>query len=179
MGRDEPVRAGNGGPVKVGMFPGTFDPVTRGHLDIARRALLLCDRLIIAVAHRHHKSALFDIDQRVAMVEEALPAALQGRVAVKPFTGLLVNFAKEQGVRVVIRGLRVISDFEYEFQMALMNKRLWPSIETIFLMPGEEFIYLNSTLVKEVARCHGRTVEFVTPNVAAVLEKQFGPARED
>ena len=160
----------------VGLFPGTFDPVTRGHLDIARRALLLCDRLLIAVADRHHKQTLFGIEDRVRLIEEALPAHLRERVTVKPFTGLLVDFAKQERVRLFVRSLRVISDFEYEFQMALMNKRLWPNIETVFLMPGEEFIYLNSTLVKEVARCHGQVEDFVTPNVAAALEDYFDGA---
>ncbi len=158
---------------KIGLFPGTFDPVTRGHLDIAKRALLLCETLVMAVAHRHHKQTLFNIEERVALIEESLPGAIRDRITVKPFSGLLVNFAKEERVRVVVRGLRVISDFEYEFQMALMNKRLWPGIETVFLMPGEEFIYLNSTLVKEVARCHGQTDDFVTPNVGAALKARF------
>jgi len=159
---------------RVGLFPGTFDPITRGHLDILGRGLNLCDRLIVAVADRHHKQTLFGIEERVALIRGALPEELLCRVEVKPFTGLLVDFARREGVRVVVRGLRVISDFEYEFQMALMNKRLCPELETIFLMPGEDFIYLNSTLVKEVSRGGGCTDAFVTPNVAHALAERFG-----
>lgn len=161
---------------RVGLFPGTFDPATRGHLDIIERALLLCDRLIVAVAHRHHKTTLFDIEERVALIEGALPEENRTRVTVQPFTGLLVEFARDRGIHVLIRGLRVISDFEYEFQMALMNKRLWDRAETVFLMPDEEFIYLNSTLVKEVARCRGPIEEFVPPNVATALHARFAQA---
>jgi pantetheine-phosphate adenylyltransferase len=157
----------------TGIFPGTFDPVTRGHLDIVKRALLVCDRLIVAVAHRHHKQTLFDAETRVRLIREALAPEWSARVEVAAFSGLLVEFAREQGVRVLVRGLRVISDFEYEMQMALMNKRLWPEIETLFLMPAEEWIYLNSTLVKDVARCGADPLPFVTPNVARALEERF------
>jgi pantetheine-phosphate adenylyltransferase len=162
---------------RVGLFPGTFDPVTRGHLDIIGRALSICDRLVVAVAHRHHKQTLFEVDERVALIREALPDDWAPRVTVKPFTGLLVDCARDEGIRVIVRGLRVISDFEYEFQMALMNKRLWPEIETLFLMPGEDFIYLNSSLVKEVARWRGPTEGFVTPNVTLALRRRY--AREE
>ena len=157
----------------MALFPGTFDPFTRGHLDITARALLMCDELIVAVAHRHHKKTLFDIQARIALIEGSLSEECRGRVRVESFSGLLVDFARQIGVRRLVRGLRVISDFEYEFQMALMNKRLWPDIETIFLMPGEGYIYLNSTLVKEVARGGGATEQFVTPNVARALRERF------
>ncbi|MBP7669083.1 MAG: pantetheine-phosphate adenylyltransferase [Candidatus Eisenbacteria bacterium] len=160
-----------------GLFPGTFDPVTKGHLDIIGRALQACDCLTVAVADRHHKQTLFSVEERVALIREALPADWRARVTVKPFTGLLVDFARAEGIRVIVRGLRVVSDFEYEFQMALMNKRLWPDIETLFLMPGEAFIYLNSTLVKEVARWNGPTEQFVTPNVSAALARRFREER--
>ena len=106
------------------------------------------------------------------MIREALSGEWADRITVKPFTGLLVDFAREEKIRTIVRGLRVISDFEYEFQMALMNKRLWPEIETLFLMPGEDFIYLNSSLVKEVARWGGPTEGFVTSNVAQALERR-------
>ncbi len=158
---------------RLGLFPGTFDPVTRGHLDILARSLELCDRIIVAVAEGHHKQPLFSAQERVALIEEALPAAVRARVDVRPFAGLLVQFARAHRVHLVVRGLRVISDFEYEFQMALMNKRLWPDIETVFLMPGEEYIYLNSTLVKDVARCGGDASPFVTDNVARALARKF------
>ncbi len=159
---------------RVGLFPGTFDPVTRGHLDILERGLKLCDRMIIAVADGHHKKTLFSAAERVTMIEEALPAGARERVEVISFGGLLVSLAQQKGVRLVVRGLRVISDFEYEFQMALMNKRLWADIETVFLMPGEEYIYLNSTLVKDVGRCGGDTRPFVPPNVTQALRRKFG-----
>ena len=161
---------------KVGLFPGTFDPPTLGHLDIIRRGLEVCDRLIVAVAEGggHHKEPLFSADERVALMRAALPAEIAERVTVKRFTGLLVGFAESEGVHVIVRGLRVISDFEYEFQMALMNKRLWPRVETIFLMPAEEYIYLNSSVVKEVARNGGPTEEFVGPNIAAALAARLG-----
>ncbi len=158
----------------VGLFPGTFDPVTRGHLDILERALTICDGLIVAVADRHHKQTLFSLEERLALIREAVPDALRARVTVKSFTGLLVDFARAERVRFLVRGLRVISDFEYEFQMALMNKRLEPALETLFLMPGESYIYVNSTLVKEVARGGGPTAQFVTPNVERALRAKFG-----
>jgi len=167
------MSAGQGPPVRLGLFPGTFDPVTRGHLDILGRSLSLCDRIIVAVAEGHHKQPLFSAQERVRLIEEALDPAIRARVEIRPFAGLLVEFARANDVRLVVRGLRVISDFEYEFQMALMNKRLSRDIETVFLMPGEEYIYLNSTLVKEVARCGGDATPFVTENVARAMARKF------
>jgi pantetheine-phosphate adenylyltransferase len=164
---------GPGPEKRRGLFPGTFDPFTRGHLDILQRALCVCDHLIVAVAHRHHKQTLFSVEERVALIRDALPESVRDRVTVKSFTGLLVDFARAEGVTVLVRGLRVVSDFEYEFQMALMNKRLWPDAETLFLMPGETYIYLNSTLVKEVARCGGPTGQFVTVNVERALREKL------
>jgi pantetheine-phosphate adenylyltransferase len=157
------------------MFPGTFDPMTRGHLDIMERALRICDHLTVAVAvaDHHQKHSLFAAAERVQMISEGIPSSWRAAVEVKPFSGLLVDFARREGVSTIVRGMRVISDFEYEFQMALMNKRLWPEIETLFLMPGEDLIFLNSTLVKEVARWGGALEAFVTPNVAAALRARF------
>lgn len=159
--------------MKSGVFAGTFDPVTNGHLDLIHRALGVVDRLVVAVAPRPEKGVLFTLDERVAMIKEAVGA--ESRVTVEPFDGLLVDHAKARGISIIIRGVRFVSDFEYEFQMALMNRRLNPTIETIFLMPSETYTYLNSTLVKEIARHGGDVDPFVPPNVrerlAAALRK--------
>ncbi len=153
------------------IFPGTFDPVTLGHLDIIRRALTIFDRIVVAVAEQREKRVLFTLDERVTMIREAT-ADLTG-VEVESFEGMLVAFARARGVRAVIRGLRVISDFEYEFQMALMNRRLDEAIDTIFLMPSERHIYLNSTVVREIARLGGPIEAFVPPGVAKRLRARF------
>ena len=161
--------------MKNAVFAGTFDPVTDGHLDLARRALRLVDRLTIAVAARPEKGVLFSQEDRVLMVREAL--ASEAHLTVEPFSGLLVDYAKARGIGIIIRGLRFISDFEYEFQMALMNRRLNPDIETMFLMPSETYTYVNSTLVKEIARHGGNVESFVPPAVAARLKAAFGAKR--
>ncbi len=159
------------------IFPGTFDPVTLGHLDIVRRALTIFDRIVVAVAEQREKRVLFSLEERVEMIREAT-ADLSG-VEVESFDGMLVEFARARGVRAIIRGLRVISDFEYEFQMALMNRRLDEGIDTIFLMPSERHIYLNSTVVREIARMGGPIEAFVTPGVTKRLRARFtaGPTR--
>ena len=157
--------------MKNAVFAGTFDPVTDGHLDLARRALRLVDRLTVAVAARPEKGVLFSQEDRVAMIREAF--ASESRLTVEPFSGLLVDFAKAQGIGIIIRGLRFISDFEYEFQMALMNRRLNPEIETMFLMPSETYTYVNSTLVKEIARHGGNVDSFVPKSVASRLRAAF------
>jgi pantetheine-phosphate adenylyltransferase len=163
---------------RVGLFPGTFDPVTLGHLDILVRALSLFDRMIVAVAHRHHKATLFDAEERIEMIREGLPAAIADRVEVVPFEGLLVEFARELRVSGIVRGLRFVSDFEYEFQMALMNQKLCPEVTTIFLMPSEQFSYVNATLVKEVAKNGGNVDRLVTPSTAHRLRERFARMRE-
>jgi pantetheine-phosphate adenylyltransferase len=160
------------------MFPGTFDPVTLGHLDIIARALRLFDELIVAVAHRHHKATLFDVGERMEMIREGLPDAVASRVRVVPFEGLLVEFARAQRVAGIVRGLRFVSDFEYEFQMALMNQKLCPEITTFFLMPTEQFSYVNATLVKEVARSGGAVDGLVTPRTAERLRERYARMRE-
>ena len=157
------------------VFAGTFDPVTDGHLDLARRALRLVDRLTVAVAARPEKGILFSQEDRVLMIREAL--APESRLTVEPFSGLLVDYAKARGIGIIIRGLRFISDFEYEFQMALMNRRLNPDIETMFLMPSETYTYVNSTLVKEIARHGGNVDSFVPKDVASRLKAAFGAKR--
>jgi pantetheine-phosphate adenylyltransferase len=158
--------------MKSGVFAGTFDPVTNGHLDVARRALRVVDKLTVAVANRPEKGVLFSQADRVKMLEDALSS--EKNLTVEPFDGLLVDYAKQRGIGVIIRGLRFISDFEYEFQMALMNRRLDPEIETLFLMPSETYTYVNSTLVKEIARHGGNIESFVPARVAKSLRDAFG-----
>ena len=160
--------------MKSGVFAGTFDPVTNGHLDLIHRALGVVDRLVVAVAPRPEKGVLFTLEDRVAMIKEAVGA--ESRVTVEPFQGLLVEHAKARGIPIIIRGVRFVSDFEYEFQMALMNRTLDPTIETIFLMPSEQYTYVNSTLVKEIARHGGDVNPFVPPNVRERLDKALRKA---
>ncbi|HSJ07051.1 MAG TPA: pantetheine-phosphate adenylyltransferase [Longimicrobiales bacterium] len=159
---------------RIAVYPGSFDPITRGHEDIVRRALLFCDRVLVAVAHRRTqpKSGLFDIPERVALIRSVF--ADEPRVDVVDFSGLLVGFARDHGVRIIIRGLRAVSDFEYEFQMALMNRHLWPNIETVFLAPDEHYSYLSASLVREIASLGGDISEFVTPHVLAALRDKLG-----
>ena len=152
---------------RTALFPGSFDPFTNGHLDLARRASVLFDRVVIAVAHNSAKTTLFSADERVEMIEVAV-RGIRGINAIH-FSGLLVDCARAIGAQAIIRGLRAVSDFEFEFQMALMNRRLAPGVEIAFLMPSQEFTYLNSTLVKEVAR-HGGQIHGLVP---ALVEKRL------
>ncbi|HEX7079036.1 MAG TPA: pantetheine-phosphate adenylyltransferase [Candidatus Eisenbacteria bacterium] len=154
--------------MKNAVFAGTFDPVTNGHVDLIRRALRLVDRLTVAVAARPEKRVLFSQEERVALIREAVPG--EPNLSVEPFTGLLVEFARKRGIGTIIRGLRFVSDFEYEFQMALMNRRLDREIETLFLMPSETYTFVNSSLVKEIARHGGDVSPFVPEGVAARLK---------
>lgn len=156
---------------RTAVYPGTFDPITNGHLDLVGRALPLFDRLIVAVGHNPDKRTLFDIDQRLNMVQESLRGF--ANVTVESFSGLLAEFAKERGIAAIVRGLRAVSDFEFEFQMALMNRRLAPGIETVYLMPNEKYTYLSSTIIKDVARHGGDISHFVPELVAVLLEKKF------
>jgi len=153
------------------IYPGTFDPITYGHLDVLARATRLFDRVTVAIAHNPGKSPLFTAEARRAMIE---PNVAPLGVAVTIFDGLLVDFALAQQADAIIRGLRALSDFEFEFNMALMNRHLQPRIETIFVMPNEQFGYTSSTLVKQVARYGGDVGHFVPPNVAAALREAFG-----
>ena len=161
--------------MKHAVFAGTFDPVTNGHLDLMQRALRMFDHLTVAVAPRTEKDVLFNQEERVAMIREA--ASSLERLTVEPFTGLLVDFARQRKIPVIVRGLRFISDFEYEFQMALMNRRLSDEIETVFLMPSETYTYLNASLVKEIARYGGAIDAFVPPNVASRLRDKVAKGR--
>lgn len=158
----------------VAVYPGSFDPITRGHEDIARRTLRFADHLVIAVAATatQSKKGLFDVQERVTLIREVFQG--EEHVEVVSFQGLLAHFAREREARFVIRGLRAVSDFEYEFQMALMNQELWPDIETIFLTPDVNYSFLSASLVREVASLGGDVSNFVSPPVLARLNERFG-----
>jgi pantetheine-phosphate adenylyltransferase len=156
---------------RIALYPGSFDPPTRGHEDLIRRSLALADRVIVAVAANSAKEPLFSVEERLAMLRTAVGA--EPRIAVETFEGLLADFAKRSGASVVVRGLRAVSDFEYEFQMALMNRQLHPSLETVFLVPAVDLTYLSSSLVREVARYGGDVSALVHPTVAEALGRRF------
>lgn len=161
---------------RVGLYPGTFDPITNGHLDIVVRAAKVVDRLIVAVAGNAGKSPLFSLEERVALVSEEVGALARTKginIEVRSFDSLLVGFARECGAHVIIRGLRAVSDFEYEFQMAGMNARLSPDIETMFLMASERCQFISSRFVKEIGRLGGDISSFVSPRVRAELDEKF------
>lgn len=150
------------------LYPGSFDPITLGHLDLVERASQVFSELVVGVAmDTTGKSTLFTLEERVALVQDAVGHL--DNVAIEPFTGLLVNYARDRGVQVVVRGLRAFSDFEYEFRMALLNRRMAPDVETLFLMPKEEHSYISSSLVREVAALGGDVSGFVPANVAEAL----------
>jgi pantetheine-phosphate adenylyltransferase len=160
---------------RIGLYPGTFDPVTNGHLDIIGRALKLVDRLVIGVAINRDKGPLFTLEERVAMLQ-AETAGLTGgaEIVVQPFESLLVHFAREQGANVIVRGLRAVADFEFEFQMTAMNQQLDRDIETVFLMADPRHQAVASRLVKEIARLGGDVAGFVPPSVARHLLAKVG-----
>jgi pantetheine-phosphate adenylyltransferase len=162
---------------RIAIYPGTFDPVTNGHLDIIGRGAQLVDRLIVAVAVNAGKGPLFELEDRVDLLQEEirhLPEAIAARIEVRPFRSLLMRFAEECGAGLILRGLRAVSDFEYEFQMAGMNHRLNPAIETVFLMASETHQFISSRFVKEIARLGGDVGSFVSPRVVARMQRQFG-----
>ncbi|MBS1871948.1 MAG: pantetheine-phosphate adenylyltransferase [Acidobacteria bacterium] len=156
----------------VAIYPGSFDPITNGHLDLVARGAKLADRLIVAILKNENKQPLFSIDERMAMLRQVL--APYPNVEVDTFNGLLVDFAAERGATAILRGIRAISDYEYELQMALMNRRLRPEIETVFLMAGEAYSFISSRLVKEVFRLGGDISGLVPPSVQAVLRQRIG-----
>jgi pantetheine-phosphate adenylyltransferase len=153
------------------VYPGSFDPPTKGHEDLVRRSLGLADRLIVAVAVNVGKQPLFSVEERLDMLRNAVGD--DARVSFQSFEGLLAEFAKKVGATIIVRGLRAVSDFEYEFQMALMNRQLHPSLETVFLVPAVDLTYLSSSLVREVARFGGDVSPMVHPVVAAALARRF------
>jgi pantetheine-phosphate adenylyltransferase len=164
--------------MKIAVYPGSFDPLTNGHVDLVHRSCRIFDGVVVAVLINTEKAALFTVEERVAVIRAVFRR--QPKVRVKAFSGLLVDFVREERAHVVVRGLRVVSDFEYEFQMALMNRRLDPEVETIFLTPKEELSYLSSRLVKEVHRLGGDVSGLVPAIVHKALVKRLpnGKARE-
>ncbi|KAF0185194.1 MAG: pantetheine-phosphate adenylyltransferase [Nitrospirae bacterium] len=157
--------------MKRGIYPGTFDPITFGHLDIVSRSIRIFDEVVIAVAPTHRKQPLFTLEERIALIRESVRNL--NNVHVEPLEGLLVAYAKKRGGVALIRGLRAVSDYEYELQMALMNRRLDPNIETVFLMSREENSFVSSTIVREVASFGGTIKSLVPPNVAKALKEKF------
>jgi pantetheine-phosphate adenylyltransferase len=168
---------------RVGVYPGTFDPITNGHVDIIRRAAGVVDKLVVAVAINAGKNPLFALDERVDMVRREIAAMRENGVAartvVKPFDNLLMDFTVSVGARVIIRGLRAVSDFEYEFQMAGMNARLNPAVETVFLMASDRTQFISSRFVKEIGRLGGDVGHFVPVRVAKRLVKRFAFERKN
>ncbi len=152
------------------IYPGSFDPVTNGHLDVIDRARKLFDQVIVAVAHNEQKQPLFTLEERLELLRGTIGNL--DRVQIAPLDGLLVDFAVRQRATAVIRGLRAVSDFEFEFQMALMNRKLEASVETIFLMPKEEYTYLSSRIVKEIGRLGGDIAKFVPPKVVEAFHRK-------
>lgn len=161
--------------MRIGIYPGTFDPITFGHMDIIRRALHVVDKLIIGVALDSAKDPLFDVEQRAALVRADIKALGEDakRIEVKGFSGLLVSFAREQKATLLIRGLRAVSDFEYEFQMASVNSKIAPEIETVFLTASDATHFISSRFVKQIARLGGDVSKFVSPAVVETLRQEF------
>ncbi len=159
--------------MKIALYPGTFDPVTNGHLDILERSLSLFDRVIVTVAKNSSKEPLFTAEERVALLKQIVRVKKYNNVSVESFDGLLVEFAKKKKAVALIRGLRAVSDFEYEFQMALMNRHQAENISTVFLMPHEKYTYLNSSIIREIARHGGDIKSFVHPIVFKQLQKKI------
>ena len=155
----------------IAVYPGTFDPLTRGHEDLVRRACGLFDHVIVGIARSPSKRPCFELEERVEMAREVLATVKNATVV--GFSGLLMGFLREQGATVIVRGLRAVSDFEYEFQMAGMNRSLHPDVETVFLTPGEQYMFISATMVREIASLGGDVSKFVQPLVGARLTKRF------
>ena len=155
---------------QIAVYPGSFDPLTKGHLDIIQRAAKLFDKLIVAVSNNPAKSHTFSVDERIEMMRSATKGL---GVEVDTFSGLLVDYLRSRKARILIRGVRVVSDMDYEFQLASFNRRLYKEVETVFLMPDERYTYLAASMVKEVARLGAAVDEFVSPDVARRLKRRF------
>ena len=158
---------------RIAVYPGSFDPPTNGHTDLVRRSLALADRVVVAVARNSSKEPLFSVQERLDMLRQAVGE--DPRITYEAFEGLLVDFCRGHGASLIVRGLRAVSDFEYEFQMAMMNRHLLPGLETVFLVPPEDATYLSSSLVREVARHGGDVSALVHPVVQAALKRRFAP----
>ena len=156
---------------RTAIYPGTFDPVTHGHADLVSRAARVFDKLIIAVAESPHKTPLLTLDERISLAQSEMREL--DNVEVVGFSNLLVDFVQQMGAGVVVRGLRAVSDFEYEFQLASMNRHLAPEVETLFMTPDERYGFISSSLVKEIARLGGNVAEFVSPEVEQALRRRF------
>ena len=154
------------------IYPGSFDPFTNGHLDLVHRAAKLCDHVIVAVAKNERKGPLFDLDERLDLIRQSIKG--DKRVSADSFDGLLVDYVEKRGGQAVIRGLRAVSDFEFEFQLALMNRKLNERVETIFMMPKDTYTFLSSRIVKEIARLGGDVSSFVPAHVVAALRQKLG-----
>ncbi len=153
------------------IYPGTFDPVTNGHVDLAERAARLFDRVVFAIAHSPKKTPFFTLEERISLSEEALSHL--NNVSVMGFSGLLIDFARDQNTECVLRGLRAVADFEYEFQLANMNRAMYKEFESVFLTPSEHLSYISSSLVREIAELGGEVSQFVPANVATALKNKF------
>ncbi len=161
----------------IAVYPGSFDPITNGHLDLIQRALKIFDHIIVAVATNAFKQSLFTIEERMEMIRESLKDHPQ--ITIDSFEGLLVNYAKRQKARAILRGLRAVTDFEYEFQLAMMNRRLEPEVETVFLMTGLRWVFLSSSILKEAA-VHGGNIEGMVPEIVVQkLREKFAHLRKD
>ena len=159
----------------IAVYPGTFDPMTRGHEDLVRRAYKLFDKVVVGVADSQNKRPFFDLEERLSIAREIL--GHYPNVEVLSFSGLLKDFVREQGAKIIIRGLRAVSDFEFEFQMAGMNRYMLPDVETLFLTPSDQYQFISGTIVREIARLGGDVSKFVFPSVETWLQKKINPAQ--
>ena len=158
---------------KLAVYPGTFDPITRGHLDIIRRSLEIFDRVVVAIAHNSAKTALFSLEERLQMIQDCFSYEELERIEVDAVEELLVDYAYRRGAKAIVRGLRAVSDFEYEFQLALMNRRIEREVETVFFMPGFRWIYISSSIIKDAARHGGDISGLVPDHVCEKLRQKY------